>query len=849
MKNILFLICTLFVFVAAIAPVTANSYAGYEYLYPKPDAGQVPQHATVMLRFDDVQPEEIDSIQHLVRVYDRNGIPYPGTVKMASDGQTIIFKPDVPFAAGDRVRVVVSPGGQNVIPVSYSFNVTGNELPVTYPADPPTALQKPVKVMDQPQIMPNGVSVPSDFPHVDVLVNDAPADGYIFINNWGKTNYNMMLEPDGSPYWYQKMPDERRDMKIQKNGLLTMLVRQGYDFGQGFIGLDKTFTEVATYHAVAGCGTDEHELQVLENGHYLLIGTRSFKVDMRPIVPGGKKDARVSESGIQEFTPDGDLIFHWRAWDNFDPKDMIGFSDDQPTDQSFRFPHMNSIDIDDDGHIILSSKRLSEVTKIHRRTGDIIWRLGGANNQFTFVGDPLNGFSMQHSARVLGDGHYTIFDNGVFHGPPLSRALEYKLDTSKMTATLVWSYRRQKKPVYAFHMGNVQRLPNGNTLINWAVQDMPKAQEIRPDGSIAYEMNFVDRFKTYRTFKFSWDGKVATPHLVVEPQIDNVTLLFNKFGDKNVDFYNIYAGKRKNPTEIIATSRKTLLRLYELDNNTTYYFRVTAVDKDGTESGFSNQEQVFVNMFSSGEDMVDNGDFSGGKQSWDWLVRNGAQASWSVDDNTARINISNGGNNDHDIQLTQPGIMLVEGREYLFEFAAWADESRPVEAKIAQNGDAYTNYSRIGLTALARNRKHYDYQFVMQDPTDADARIVFNMGGNTANVYIKDVSVTMVGTTDTVDRTDSFPDAFELVGNYPNPFNPKTTIQYSVAEKQHVVLKIYNLAGHEVATLVDAPKTPGEHRTVWHGLDANGRSVSSGVYFCRLSNGRRVYHQKMLLVK
>ena len=126
---------------------------------------------------------------------------------------------------------------------------------------------------------------------------------------------------------------------------------------------------------------------------------------------------------------------------------------------AFDFPHMNAIDIDTDGHILLSSRNTSEVTKINRDTGDIIWRLGGVHNQFTFVNDPLNGPRNQHAVRMVTTNDYTMFDNGNLHNPPVSRGVEYRLDTNNMTATLVWQYPNPTTPsMYSFYMGDVQRL-------------------------------------------------------------------------------------------------------------------------------------------------------------------------------------------------------------------------------------------------------------------------------------------------------------------------------------------------------------------------------------------------------
>ena len=101
----------------------------------------------------------------------------------------------------------------------------------------------------------------------------------------------------------------------------------------------------------------------------------------------------------------------------------------------------NAIDIDEDGHILIASRHFSEVTKIDRRTGQVIWRLGGPHSDFVFVDDPLDGFSCLHDIRALGNHHYTLFDNGNDHDPPVSRAVEYELDPNDMTATLIWEYR------------------------------------------------------------------------------------------------------------------------------------------------------------------------------------------------------------------------------------------------------------------------------------------------------------------------------------------------------------------------------------------------------------------------
>jgi hypothetical protein len=88
-----------------------------------------------------------------------------------------------------------------------------------------------------------------------------------------------------------------------------------------------------------------------------------------------------------------------------------------------------------------------------------------------------------------------------------------------------------------------------------------------------------------------------------------------------------------------------------------------------------------------------------------------------------------------------------------------------------------------------------------------------------------------------------------LNGNYPNPFNPTTSISFSVREKMPVELVIYNMLGQKVRTLVDGPMDPGNHSVVWNGRDNNGRSVASGVYFFKMHAGKYTSTKKMILMK
>ena len=99
------------------------------------------------------------------------------------------------------------------------------------------------------------------------------------------------------------------------------------------------------------------------------------------------------------------------------------------------------------------------------------------------------------------------------------------------------------------------------------------------------------------------------------------------------------------------------------------------------------------------------------------------------------------------------------------------------------------------------------------------------------------------------DLTDAIPTEFELYQNYPNPFNPSTTIKYALKEHAKVVLKIYNILGQEIRTLVNERQKAGYQTVVWDGRDNRGVQVASGVYIYRIQANDFVQNKKMVFLK
>ena len=306
------------------------------------------------------------------------------------------------------------------------------------------------------------------------------------------------------------------------------------------------------------------------------------------------------------------------------------------------------------------------------------------------------------------------------------------------------------------------------------------------------------------------------------------------------------------------STTNTWIDLTNLTNNERYYFRVTARDSSDVESPFSNEENVLAKFVRPGDNLVVNGDFSSGVYSWQLNLSTGGVAAGTIKNaGEYAIFIRNGGAQISSVQLVQPGIALVNGSKYQFEFDAYATENRTIDARLEQNGGSYTNYSRTSTVALTTAKTHKSYSFTMNSATDANARVIFNVGLKADTVYLDNVSVKEVMPT-VVGDAAPIPATFKLLQNYPNPFNPTTVIGFELPAPSGVEgpgasdvrLAVYDLLGREVATLVNEPKQPGVYTVSW---DAAG--LASGIYYCELvaraGPGQSGYRaaRKILLMK
>jgi len=103
--------------------------------------------------------------------------------------------------------------------------------------------------------------------------------------------------------------------------------------------------------------------------------------------------------------------------------------------------------------------------------------------------------------------------------------------------------------------------------------------------------------------------------------------------------------------------------------------------------------------------------------------------------------------------------------------------------------------------------------------------------------------------TTSLGNEDQIPIALSVDSNYPNPFNPSTTIKFSIPTDGNVKLTIYNIKGQVVKELINKEMSAGQHNIVWNGTDSSYCQVSSGLYYARIEQGSTIKHHKMMLLK
>ncbi|MEJ2193253.1 MAG: aryl-sulfate sulfotransferase [Ignavibacteriaceae bacterium] len=500
----------------------------YQFISPVPNSKMILPETNIIIREGENIDEETLPDNSL-NVFGSVSGKHQGSIVLSDDKKTIIFKPFSSFIRGETVYVEYSGGmrkvnGDELHPFNYKFEISETD-PEDYSRSINEILEQETRsdfsISHKPinkSLFSPDEDLPEDFPTITISTYSDPSEGFLFISPFSSNDlgYLIITDNQGIPIFYRRSNSQKHGFTLQSNGLLTY-----FDLNtQCFYAMDSSYTVVDTFKTGNGYVTDIHELQILPNGHSLLMASDPQPTRLDTIVPGGNPNATVVGLIIQELDSRKDVVFQWRSWDHFS---IFDATEDIHFDWFWiDYVHGNAIDLDYDGNLLVSCRHMDEITKINRQTGDIIWRLGGEkarNNDFQFINDPVT-FSHQHDIRRLPNGNISLFDNGNLHSPQFSRALEYQIDEENHTVNLVWSFNYASS-LFSFGMGNAQRLSNHSSIIGWGIRtgDSRTITEVNEDGTIAFELSLPNNVQNYRALRFNW----RTNLFITEPD----SIIFN----------------------------------------------------------------------------------------------------------------------------------------------------------------------------------------------------------------------------------------------------------------------------------------------------------------------------------
>ena len=403
----------------------------------------------------------------------------------------------------------------------------------------------------------------------------------------------LIFDDSGEPVWFKPVSKATamnfRVQRYRDAPVLTWWEGQvdngGYGGGTGVV-VDRTYREIARVKAGPRLQSDLHEFVLTSRGTALIAIYSAITADLTSV--GGPADGRLIEGVVQEIDiPSGRVLFEWHSFDH------VGLDESNrgyPTEPGqFDYFHLNSIGVDRDGHLLVSARHTSTVYKVHRRTGAVIWRLGGKRNDFRL--GPGAAFSFQHDARSHDDGTLTVFDNGASSPADdvegMSRPVRLALDSSAMTATLAQVYPIDP-PRLAIAMGNVQQLPDGGAFVGWGTAG--GCTEIGPDGSLRFDSRFTGNGWSYRALRHTWVGRPRIKPTVVtaaDTATGGTTVHVSWNGATDVAAWQIRAGARRDGLAVVRTVARSGFETAATVPQLTGYVAVTGLDGSGRALGSS----------------------------------------------------------------------------------------------------------------------------------------------------------------------------------------------------------------------------------------------------------------------
>jgi hypothetical protein len=479
-------------------------------------------------------------------------------------------------AAGTMTASVLAPRATGAGVVERLLAAPGNEPVAPNYVSRPDLLPPPISIL-----VPDGGSTPG---HILLAPFSFPATPPST-----EASGPLIVDRNGQPLWFRPLTTRTAiDLRVQHyDGAPVLTWWEGTVFGGyggTFVIADQSYTPVARVRAGNGYKADLHEILITSRNTALISIYNEIHTDMSRI--GGLVDGRLVEGIIQEIDiPSGRVLFEWHSLDHVALEES--FEPAVTRDGNVDYFHLNSIGIDHDGHLLVSARNTSTVYKIHRRTGEVIWRLGGKRSDFTL--GPGVSFGFQHDARRHSDGTLTIFDNnaslptqhGISSGP-----LRLRLDTAARSASLARGYQASEVRT-SWAMGNAQQVADGGVFVGWGTY--PGFSEIGPDGALRFDARFAGTSVTYRARRQPWVGRPVTrPTLARTDGAGGRTVVYTSWnGATEVARWQVRvgssAGDLRPVRNVVRRGFETTIAL----GTRPRYVAVAALDRNGALLGTS----------------------------------------------------------------------------------------------------------------------------------------------------------------------------------------------------------------------------------------------------------------------
>lgn len=319
----------------------------------------------------------------------------------------------------------------------------------------------------------------------------------------------MILDDQGRMRWFDPMRKGQTatDFRVQSyKGRPVLTYWQGRAIqGQGdgrCIVLDERYRRIAA----VGKDVDLHECQLTPRGTMLVMSYEDVTTDLRAV--GGKRRDKSVDAIVEEIdVATGKVLLKWSSLDHVGMKESY-----EPIKKRYLgtwdYFHINSVAEDTDGNLLISARHTWAVYKIDRKTGKVIWRLGGKKSDFPVTDDKMK-FAWQHDARAAGENTVRIFDNdaGSEKVRDHSQVVTIRLDPRAKKAKLV-QVLQHPKGISSGTQGNSQALPNGNTFVGWGSQG--HFSEFDRDGKMIFDGEVTQHSDSYRAYRDPWVGRPST---------------------------------------------------------------------------------------------------------------------------------------------------------------------------------------------------------------------------------------------------------------------------------------------------------------------------------------------------